>query len=112
MFDAMDFLMKDLVMQARLLKTAQTMQMPALNVTQQNAAQTLGPTSNYQPGALDMASQIGMFAGMIPGIGGRIGQLAYAASAPGSVSQGFDSLKQILPSASSLRKDLTLPDSF
>lgn len=108
MFDAMDFLMKDLMMQARLLKTAQGLN---TNINNRNADFTLGSTSTYQSGpvasALNALSLPAMFVAPKP-----VTNLLWAAASPDQFSQGFDAIKQILPSAGAFRRDITLPDSF
>jgi len=113
MFDAMDFLMKDLIMQARLLKTAQTMQAPSLGVTGANAVEVLGGTGTRTPSSFEnFAQTVGMPAAFIPRVGGVLGNAAWAAAAPGQFLQGFDTIKQMLPSAGAFRRDITLPSSF
>jgi hypothetical protein len=112
MLDIMNVVMGDLMAKARLLKTAQTMQAPRSMVSNSNANTTLGGTSTYAPGLMDALGTFGLGGAFLPGIGGAIGAGALLLSAPGQAQQGFDAMKQWLPSAGAFRKELTLPSSF
>jgi hypothetical protein len=112
MLNEMNFVMRDLMKTARLLKYAQSMQPPSM-VNNMNVGDQMGPTSNYQPGTFDMLAMPALMATpFLGGVGRVLGAGLNLAMTPGQVNQGFDSFKQWLPSAGAFRKDVVLPSSF
>jgi len=112
MLNEMNFVMRDLMKTARLLKYAQSMQPPSI-VNNMNVGDQMGPTSTQQMGLTGMAAlPIAVASPFLGRVGRILGAGLNLASVPGQARNGFDSFKQWLPSAGAFRKDVVLPSSF